>query len=176
MRKWVKLRFSVLICSPNFCSKRKPLLHHNWSLLVIVIHELDCAEPCWTYVVLFILHLGLLILCLYRCQQKPQRCCDSFWRVIGNGLSPYIWHFLEIENGQGAIVNPEAFLFTAVHADFDALLVDDCIDEAHASELELVKVENSQRSSRNTVCSSHILNWNIWTARFDSLLARACKM
>ena len=55
---------------------------------------------------------------------------------------------MEIENGPGAIVvldnysqflevHPEAFLFTAVHADFDALLVDDCIDEACASELEL---------------------------------------
>ena len=53
--------------------------------------------------------------------------------------------------------NSEAFLFTAVHADFDALLVDDCIDEAHASELELVKVENSQRSSRNTVVP--IISW-----------------
>ena len=47
-------------------------------------------------------------------------------------------------------MNAEAFLFIAVRADFDALLVDDCIDEARASELKLVRVENSQRSARNT--------------------------
>ena len=114
------------------------------------MHELDCADPMFSF---FNLASWDVILCLYRLMSAgtTQRCCaflksDRHGFLSFNLTFPRDWErsrrYRSLEDCFRFLqVHPEAFLFTAVHADFDALVVDDCADEARSFGLELVEVK-----------------------------------